>query len=179
MLNTNTKIYVENLALYNDGKSMGGWLSLPVTEEELETFLEEIVGIGLCDEFGDEYEEFFITDYETDLDMEIGAYANIMNLSDMIDEIEFLEPDEYDALNAFMEYQGNNIENALSCITSRDYLFLPDIDTYEELGRFFFDNYGYQDEVSERMVDYIDFESFGEYQGANGCITKYGYIEVY
>lgn len=52
-------IYLTNLGKYNEGQLIGEWVELPVSNEELQKVFERI-GIN------EEYEEYFITDYECD-----------------------------------------------------------------------------------------------------------------
>lgn len=54
-------IYITNLGKYNEGELIGEWAELPVNEEELQEILNRI-GIN------EEYEEYFITDFETDIE---------------------------------------------------------------------------------------------------------------
>lgn len=55
------KIYLTNLGKYNEGYLVGKWVELPATDEELEEAKKEI-GIN------QQYEEWFITDYESDIE---------------------------------------------------------------------------------------------------------------
>lgn len=59
-------IYLTNLGKYNEGQLIGEWVELPVSKEELQKVFERI-GIN------EEYEEYFITDYECDF-YEVGEY---------------------------------------------------------------------------------------------------------
>ena len=52
------EIFLTNLGKYVEGCLVGQWVKLPVPEDKLESVLKQI-GIN------DEYEEYFITDYET------------------------------------------------------------------------------------------------------------------
>ena len=51
-------IYLTNLGKYNEGELVGEWVELPVDDNFEQAFQD--IGIN------DEYEEWFITDYETD-----------------------------------------------------------------------------------------------------------------
>lgn len=51
-------VYAQNLAYYNDGEIIGGWLDLPTTKEEIDDYLNEIVRID------DEHEEYEIADID-------------------------------------------------------------------------------------------------------------------
>ena len=63
------KVFVTNLGKYNEGELIGEWVSLPIDESELEEVLERI-GIN------EQYEEYFITDFETEFDgLDIDEYS--------------------------------------------------------------------------------------------------------
>lgn len=74
-------LYVANLGKYNEGELKGGWIVLPKTEEEINEFLKEEVGIN------DQYEEWAIHDYETDFGIKVGEYDNIFELNEIAEKI--------------------------------------------------------------------------------------------
>lgn len=57
--------FITNLGKYNEGDLVGEWVKFPTTPEEMQKVFERI-GIGQKDDFGQPYEEWFITD-ERDL----------------------------------------------------------------------------------------------------------------
>lgn len=63
VLDGDFEAFVTNLGKYNEGELVGEWVKFPTTEEEMQKVFERI-GIGSKDEFGQPYEEWFITDYE-------------------------------------------------------------------------------------------------------------------
>ena len=63
VLDGDFEAFVTNLGKYNEGMLVGEWVKLPTTEEEMQKVFERIE-IGKQDEFGQPYEEWFITDYE-------------------------------------------------------------------------------------------------------------------
>ncbi|EQA5469017.1 antirestriction protein ArdA [Enterococcus faecalis] len=66
-------IYLTNLKAYNEGYLLGVYLYLPFSEKMLEEAYQAIyVGNEFINEFGESYEEYFITDY--DLPFDIGEY---------------------------------------------------------------------------------------------------------
>lgn len=91
-------IYVTNLGKYNEGNLVGEWLALPCTEEELQEVLKRI-GIN------EEYEEYFITDYESDCGIKVGEYENIIELNEQLAELEALT-------------KNNNEQNKLEAMIS-------------------------------------------------------------
>lgn len=52
-------IFITNLGKYNEGELVGEWVTLPISEKKLQELFKRI-GIN------EEYEEYFITDYECD-----------------------------------------------------------------------------------------------------------------
>ena len=62
---------------------MGEWVKFPTTAEEMQKVFERI-GIGSKDDFGQPYEEWFITDYDCYVDGlydKLGEYENLDELN--------------------------------------------------------------------------------------------------
>jgi len=91
VLDGNFEAFVTNLGKYNEGMLVGEWVKLPTTEEEMQKVFERI-GIGKQDEFGQPYEEWFITDYECPIygvQKMLGEYESLDKLNflaSLIDE---------------------------------------------------------------------------------------------
>ena len=67
VLDGNFEAFVTNLGKYNEGMLVGEWVKFPTTEEEMQKVFERI-GIGAKDDFGQNYEEWFIIDYDCYVD---------------------------------------------------------------------------------------------------------------
>lgn len=178
------KIWIGNLGKYNEAISHGDWLTLPIADEEdFAEFLEQKCGIGECDEFGQPYEEWHICDVYSDIPgITIGEYASvreIMELSELVEEIESLKDYEYKACLAFMEADTDDWKFAIECIESGRYLHLSHIDNYYDLGEYWFIESGYRNEMPEHLIEFFNFEKYGEHCGEQGCMTSYGYFESY
>ena len=78
VLDGNFEAFVTNLGKYNEGMLVGEWVKLPTTEEEMQKVFERI-GIGKQDDFGQPYEEWFITDYECPMEDDYGMIDGIIN----------------------------------------------------------------------------------------------------
>lgn len=133
-------IYVTNLGKYNEGSLVGQWLTLPATEEQIQ---DAMVNIGVATIVNGEYksykievengieymyEEYFITDSESDIPgLEIGEYSNINNLNELAAKFENVEEYELEQLKALLEggYVENKeiLENEISELTE-DHTFL-------------------------------------------------------
>ena len=71
--------FITNLGKYNEGDLVGEWVKFPTTPEEMQKVFERI-GIGQKDDFGQPYEEWFITDYDCYVDGlydKLGEYENL------------------------------------------------------------------------------------------------------
>lgn len=107
---TNIKIALTNLGKYNEGELVYKWVELPASEEELTAALEEI-GVN------EQYEEFFISDYEAPLGIEVGEYENIEKLNEFAELLEGIEVPEKkygrydtgDVLNFAHELEDNGL----------------------------------------------------------------------
>ena len=84
VLDGDFEAFVTNLGKYNEGMLVGEWVKFPTTEEEMQKVFEHI-GIGKQDEFGQPYEEWFITDYE----------CPIYGVQKMLGEYESLDKERY------------------------------------------------------------------------------------
>ena len=75
--------FITNLGKYNEGELVGEWVKFPTTAEELKEVFKRI-GIGQKDDFGQPYEEWFITDYDCYVDglySKLGEYENLDELN--------------------------------------------------------------------------------------------------
>ena len=70
--------FITNLGKYNEGDLVGEWVKFPTTPEEMQKVLN---GSALQkDDFGQPYEEWFITDYDCYVDGlydKLGEYENL------------------------------------------------------------------------------------------------------
>jgi antirestriction protein len=178
------KIWVGNLGKYNEAISHGAWLTLPIMhEEDFDEFLKEKCGIGECDEFGQPYEEWHICDVDSDIPgITIGEYASvreIMELSELIEEIESLQDYEYKACLAYMDSWNNDWSEALDIVQRNRYMHLPWIKDYYSLGEYFFEEGNYKNDISNFLLGFFDYEEFGEHMGSDGALSEeHGYFEV-
>ena len=87
--------FITNLGKYNEGELVGEWVKFPTTAEELKEVFKRI-GIGQKDDFGQPYEEWFITDYDCYVDGlydKLGEYENLDELNYLASKLD--EMDHY------------------------------------------------------------------------------------
>ena len=166
---TNTRIYLTNLGKYNEGILQGEWVDLPIGEEELKKVFERI-GINK------EYEEYFITDYETDLSIEIGEYENIKELNETIEELEDLTDFDIDKANAIIEYDNCNLREVIDSYDDYNWYSGMSGEEYEEM---ITDDSGYLQNIPSWLENYItiDYESMASdddiYDSGNGVLVRH------
>ena len=152
------EIYLTNLGKYVEGCLMGQWVKLPVPEDKL---ADVLVRIGV----NEEYEEFFITDYETSfhgLRDVLGEYESIDMLNELAEMLDELSEEDEDKLNAIMECRNfKNIFDIVEQIQNLDnFDLLPDVDDDTALGYYYVDELGCF-EIPDNIRNYFDYEAFG------------------
>ena len=144
-------IYLTNLGKYNEGFLIGEWVELPASEEELEKVFERI-GIN------EEYEEFFITDYESDFGYRVGEYDNLEELNEVAEQFENLDETEKEVFKALID-EGYSSEDALEKISDSDYMIFWDCSDMEDVAREYAEETGLLDSIPENLQSYDDAKS--------------------
>ena len=156
--------YITNLGKYNEGELVGKWISLPISEEELEQVLQEI-GIN------EEYEEYFFTDYDCEVSLNLSEYESIEHLNELAEKL------ESDVIKAVAELYG--IEEAMET-DEDDWIVYFYIHTDYDLGYYIIEESGRYD-TSElgNLSNYIDYEAFGRDVRieAEGGFTSLGWLQ--
>lgn len=168
------RIYLTNLGKYNEGMLVGEWVDLPVSEEELEKVFNRI-GIN------DEYEEYFITDYESDIDgLKVGEYENIDDLNELAEALEDLDSEEENVLSVMLE-DGCTFEEALEKIKDRDYMVYYNCDSMEDVAYQVVKESGLLDGVPEKVARYFNYEAYGRDLEIEGTFYQINnaYIEIF
>lgn len=159
------KVFITNLAKYNGGYLIGDWVTLPATPEDLDETIEEILG-------GDE--EYFITDYETDLSIDIGEYTNVYELNELAEALDGLGEHDLNKVKAIVEWGVyGELEEAIDNIDN--FTLNEDILSESDLAWYVLDEV-YTD-IPDNIKNYIDSERFGRDLAMDGFISEYGYIE--
>lgn len=97
--------FITNLGKYNEGELVGEWVKFPTTSEELQKVFERI-GIGSKDDFGNPYEEWFISDYDCYVDglyEKLGEYENLDELNYLASKLDELDDHDYNHFQAAMQ----------------------------------------------------------------------------
>lgn len=162
-------VFITNLGKYNEGYLIGEWVDLPTSEEYLNEVFERI-GIN------EEYEEYFITDYESDFGIKIGEYENIRELNEKLEDL-----DEEDAEKVGAMLESGWFRDLDEVIEELDnYTFYEDITAEEYEENLINDCYDVDNLVKGWLSNYItiDYKQMARdddqiIETTNGVLCRY------
>ena len=174
--------FITNLGKYNEGDLVGEWVKFPTTAEEMKQVFERI-GIGSKDEFGQPYEEWFITDYDCYVDGlydKLGEYESLDELNYLASKLDEMSQGEYEQFQAAMEIgdHAGSVQEIINLTENLDcYDVYPGIEDHDDLGRYYIEELDAM-QVPEHLRDYIDYEAYGRDVALEegGDFTSFGYV---
>ena len=174
--------FITNLGKYNEGELVGEWVKFPTTAEEMKEVFKRI-GIGQKDDFGNPYEEWFITDYDCYVDGlydKLGEYESLDELNYLASKLEEMSDSEYAQFQAGMEIGDHcgSLQEIINLTENLDcYEIYPNIEDYDDLGRYYIDELEVM-QIPEHLQNYIDYEAYGRdvAMDENGSFTDQGYV---
>lgn len=173
------KGFITNLGKYNEGELVGKWVTFPLYDDEANETLKEI-GCHYYDEEADkhvnsEYEEYFFTDWETPVSLDLGEYVDIDTVNEYAGILE--NWGDEDTFKAACDIWGFKY---VIDSNEDDYRLYPDINSRQELGEYWLYESGCYDlDKMGNLANYIDCEAFGRDIDieTDGGFTDWGYIE--
>ena len=174
--------FITNLGKYNEGDLVGEWVKFPTTPEEMQKVFERI-GIGQKDDFGQPYEEWFITDYDCYVDGlydKLGEYESLDELNYLASKLDEMSQGEYEQFQAAMEIgdHSGSLQEIINLTENLDcYDIYPDIHDHDDLGRYYIEELDAM-QVPEHLRNYIDYEAYGRDIALEegGEFTDLGYV---
>lgn len=152
---TMIKIYYTNLGLYNEGILAGEWVELPISDEELEEVRSR------CG-FDETHEEYFITDYESDVNgLTVDEYADLDELNELAELIE----DDPEAVEALIYFGYDTAEEIAE--HKDDLIWIDAKDDYD-IGYYYAIECGCLD-IPDNIQNYFDFDAYGRDIVLEGC----------
>jgi len=130
------------------------------------------------------YEEYFITDYNCDIDGvydKLGEYTSIRDLNALAERFECMSSHEIKHFEAIMEsYGASDVADMINITHNLDcWDFLPDVNNHYDLGWYWIEESGCYDIKSlGHLSNYIDYEGFGRDVSfeENGQFVDGGYV---
>lgn len=174
------KIFLTNLGKYNEGQLIGEWLELPCTDEEIEEVKEKIGISNEPDKNGNYYEEYFISDYETEISgLEIGEYDSLDDLNELAETLNDLDEYEIEVIEAMIS-EGYSLEDAID--KKDNCMIYYNCGDMEDVAREYVEETGLLCDVPESLKDYFDYKAYGRdmsYEG-NFVFTDNGNcVQIY
>ena len=165
-------IFYTNLGLYNEGMLSGEWISLPVSDDEL----SEVMNRTGYDET---HEEYFITDFETDINgLTVEEYDSIEELNKLAELID----DEPEKVEALLYFGFNSAEEISEKMDDVSYICkIEGFSSMEyEVGYYYAEEVGCLD-IPENLKTYFDYEAYGRdiclegsfYEAEDGSIYEW------
>jgi len=172
--------YLTNLGKYNEGELCGEYLRFPTTKESLKETLSRIGVDGVI------YEEFFITDYRTELSLlnrHLGEHESIDELNYLATILSDMYDSEQEKFVGALEYGEHTscVKDLINLAQNLDnYEFYPGVEDEEGLGRWYIEELNAM-EIPEHIEFYFDYEAYGREMNlaSNGTFSRElgGYIE--
>lgn len=149
-------IFLTNLGKYNEGELIGEWVELPC--DDFEEVLERIGISDEPDEYGRYYEEYFITDYETDVNgLKVGEYDNLDELNELAEAIEE-DPERAEALIYFGYDTPDEIRDHMD---DMNYITKTAWESEESAVGYYYAEELCCIDIPENLKNYFDYEAFG------------------
>ena len=163
--NVKFSVFVENGSVYRDGGMLGVWFNLPMTDDELESKFAKI-GIAYHDDLVLN-KDYVITDFENDVEYEVGDYEPIGLLNDLADRLQ--QVDDLVWLTAYMDETGESLDEALDRYEDNSVWY--DGMTLEEVAEEFVDE---TEDLSDFAKRYFDYEAFAHDLRIDGYVEYDG-----
>jgi hypothetical protein len=146
-------VFLTDLTLYNQGKLVGKWLTLPMSKEYLEKEVKEVLS---------DNEEYFISDYSAKYGMRVHPFADVYELNELMHKFQEIETlhDRRVIIAAFRYF--SELEDVINCLKDNNYSMLDYVENTYDLGHAIVKQELFHLEISEELKGYIDYETIGE-----------------
>lgn len=174
-------VWIGNLGKYNEGELVGGWLELPKSKIEIDDFLKNVVGLN------EEYEEYMINDFETDLPYKVNEFDSIRELNLLAKVAEEIQ--DIDAINAYVEADKDLSKLELMNLIKQEhnipyYTYEDDVTNASldhKFGYTMAEQWGVARILEENDLSmYFDYEKYGRDRCmcTNTVLLENGYIDM-
>ncbi len=159
-------ILLTNLGKYNEGELCGKWFDLE-EYEDLDDFREagcfKQIGIGAPRWDGTVYEEWFVTDYDTDIPgLPFSEYPDLENLIDIAHRAAELNDDDMRAVSAYMSFIDDDLDDALETAEDGEFLIYENCWSKADVARRQHDEGIILTEIPEELERFIDWEAVAD-----------------
>lgn len=179
-------VFPQNLAYYNEGEIVGGWIDLPQSPEAIDKFLKEVVKVD------DEHEEYEIADCEhVPFPYESFQWGSLEKLNSLAIVYNTLDEERKEAIAANLEFQGEeyySIDELINmCLQANEisyYRYHFEGIEYNQkssaeikMGYTMAEENGLYQELDKlRVLDFFDFEKYGNSFSYDYELLENGYL---
>lgn len=146
------KAFVTNLGKYNEGVLCGEWVYFPIDEDEFNEKVLPDIGVD-----GKRYEEWFITDYECELDGVAEYLGEYPSLEDVNILAEALDSWDEDYAQAVVDVCG--FDDIINYDESAFLIIEAESDA--DIGEYYINETGMATDIPEWLINYVDYEAYG------------------
>ncbi len=150
------RVYVADLASYNNGILSGSWINLPCDDiwAEVQNVLDRGTRDRKANDVYDGYdsEEWAIHDYE--LPFDVGEYGNLDDINALAEKFEDTDESDRKRISYLIDYRGCSIDTALEEFED---VYIYEDTSYLDLAEMLVDETW---SVPEHLLNYIDYEKF-------------------
>ena len=148
-----TRIFLTDLAAYNEGYLVGKWITLPISDMDWTMALSEVLTEGEHISGSADHEEWFITD--SCAEFAIDEYSDIDTLNKQAEIYSNVDDDDLIKIKYLEEYHGYNTFDTIDK--------LDDVELYidmnlQELAEQLIDE-GCFGDIPESIASYIDYSA--------------------
>ena len=156
------KIFLTDLNKYNNGQLFGEWIDVFDVVNECNDVDECItkslkqIGIDVTDP---NCHEWFITDYETDLDVSIDEYESLETIFNFAKEVLNTDTRDVNVINCVLRYYGDGFNADLSRVD--DVVVINGVYDLSDLGYEMAEMMDILHDCPETLERYFDIEAYG------------------
>lgn len=146
------KAFVTNLGKYNEGVLCGEWVYFPIDEDEFNEKVLPDIGVD-----GKRYEEWFITDYECELDGVAEYLGEYPSLEDVNILAEALDSWDEDYAQAVVDVCG--FDDIINYDESAFLIIEAESDA--DIGEYYINETRMATDIPEWLINCVDYEAYG------------------
>lgn len=167
------RIYIADLEAYNSGNLCGEWVTLPVSDEELQAILDKYSNNGQTD----------YAIHDSDSPFTINEYDNPFKVNEWAQSLEDINEDEAVISAILSNFSGT--EEALKVLESGEYAVYWDCDDMGDVAAEYIESTGLLSDVPEDVKRYFDYDAYGSDMESEGTFIRFttgkqrGYVEIY
>ena len=169
------KIFITDLAAYNNMELIGKWVELGIDEDELSQTIKEILEWGekVCKD-GSIHEEYFISDVDADGDepFTVEEYSNVYALNKEVARFNELDDDSAKKCVSFLMATAivSSLDEALN--KYEEVCFYEDM-SFSDLAYSIVEEQYNLDDLPDFVGNYFDYDAFGRDLELEGFYTKW------